>query len=112
MYTLLRTCTGSSHTSDEGLGSLDLFGIAVVKNTEAPDAAAQLGISLVGGESHGEQFDAVCQLVAVQTLDGSVPTEGHLGGAVDEQCQFFAAVDGRIESDEAFSATFGAWSAP
>ena len=38
--------------ADEGLGSLDLGSVAVIKDTEAPDAAAQGRSLLIGGESH------------------------------------------------------------
>ena len=39
---------------DKGLGSVDAGLVAVVEDTEAPDTAAQLGLAVIGGESHGE----------------------------------------------------------
>ena len=77
--------------------------VAVIKDAEAPDAAAQLRVAAFGGESHGEDLVAADGLacgsgVSVQLLC-NVPAESHLQGAVAEQGDLLAAVDGGIEVD-------------
>ena len=93
----------SSDEVDEGLGSLDLGSVAVVKDAEAPDTAAQLRVAAGGGECHGHDLVTVVGqagvvVVGVQLLS-DVPAESHLQSAVAEQGDLVAAHDGSVEVD-------------
>ena len=88
---------------DEGLGCFDLGLVAVVKDAEAPDTAAQLRVTALGGKGHGEDLVAAVGqtgvvVVGVQLLC-DVPAECHLQRAVAEQGDLLAAVDGSIKVD-------------
>ena len=85
---------------DEFLGSGGLGVVAVVKQAEAPDAAAQFGLAVVGGEGHrhGGEGDGL----GVVGLVGSVPAQGHGHAAVGEQLQFVAGLGGCVVGDEPF----------
>ena len=52
-HTVLDLIGVGSDEVDEGPGCFDLGLVAVIKDAEAPDAAAQLRVAAVGGEGHG-----------------------------------------------------------
>ena len=91
------------HEVDEGLGGSDLVLVAVVKHAKAPDAAAQCGVAGLSRERHEQDVVAAvgragCAVVSVGLL-GNVPAEGHLQGAVAEEGDLLAAVDGGVKVD-------------
>ena len=88
---------------DKGLGCFDLGVIAVIEDAKAPDTAAELRVAACGGECHGEDLVAAVGqagvvVVGVELL-GNVPAERHLQGAVAEEGDLFAAVDGSVKVD-------------
>ena len=94
---------GVSEVLDEGLGSLDLGGIAVVEDTEAPDTALQLGLAGLSGECHADDLVAgnslagagACSVGIQLLLD--VPAVSNLQNALVEQLDLVAANDSSVE---------------
>ena len=94
---------GIAHELDELLGSVDAGLILAVKDTEAPDAAAQFSGAAIGrGEVHVNDLLAGDGLalagvgrVRIELL-GAVPAEGHLQNALIELGDLIAASQGSV----------------
>ena len=90
--------------TDEFLGSRDLVRIAVVKDTEAPDTAAELCRGAVlSRELHRDDVVAVvglsCLAVVGIVLLRCVPAEGNRKRSVSEELNLISADQRRIEVD-------------
>ena len=94
-----------AHELDELLGGVDAGLVAVIEDTEAPDAAAQLRLAVLRGEAHEHDvvagdglLSAGASAVGVQLL-GDVPAEGHLQDALIESGDLLAAVQRGVKGD-------------